>query len=229
MEMAVTSGNLSVNNFRDGIFPDAKLIDCQTIKIGMEGCFACPIRCKKVMECKEPYAVDHAYGGSEYETQGSLGTNCGISDIKAISKGSELCNANSLDTISTGMTISFAMECFENGLLTTEDTGGIDLRFGNAEAMIKTIELIAKRESIGNLLAEGTAKAAQRIGKEAEKFSMEVKGLGIPMHEPRLKHALGVGYMVNPHGADHMLNLHDTMLIGGRARSRTAETYYGHT
>ncbi len=218
IEQAATSGNVSVNNFRDGIFPDAKLIDCPTIKIGMEGCFACPIRCKKVVECKEPYAVDSAYGGPEYETLGALGTNCGISDIKAISKGSELCNANSLDTISTGMTISFAMECFENGLLTTEDTGGIDLRFGNAEAMVKTIELIAKREGIGNLLAEGTAKAAQKIGKGAEKFSMEVKGVGIPMHEPRLKHVLGVGYMVNPHGADHCLNLHDTkLMVEGRS------------
>jgi len=212
MEMHVTTGNLTVNNYREGIFPDAKLIDCEVIKIGMDGCWACPVRCKKVMECKEPYAVDPAYGGPEYETEGSLGTNCGISDIKAISKGGELCNANSLDTISTGMVISFAMECFENGLLTTEDTGGIDLRFGNAEAMIKTIELITKREGIGNLLAEGTAKAAQKIGKGAERFSMEVKGVGIPMHEPRLKHTLGVGYMVNPHGADHVLNLHDTML-----------------
>ncbi len=212
MDMHVTTGNVTVNNFREGIFPDAKLIDCEVIKIGMEGCFACPVRCKKVLESKEPYAVDPAYGGPEYETEGALGTNCGISDITAVSRGSQLCNANSLDTISTGMTISFAMECFENGLLTKEDTGGIDLRFGNADAMLKTIELIAKREGIGNLLAEGTAKAAQKIGKGAEKFSMEVKGLGIPMHEPRLKHTLGVGYMVNPHGADHCFNLHDTML-----------------
>ena len=212
MERAVTSGNVTVNNFREGIFPNAKDIDCELIKVGMEGCYACPIRCKKIMESKAPYTVDAAYGGPEYETLGALGSNCGISDIIAISKGNELCNAYSLDTISTGMTISFAMECFENGLLTTEDTGGIDLRFGNADAMLKTIELISKREGIGNLLAEGTAKAAQKIGKGAEKFSMEVKGVNVPMHEPRLKHALGVGYMVNPHGADHCLNLHDTML-----------------
>jgi len=212
MEMGVASGNLTVNNFRDGIFPDAKEIDCEVIKLGMEGCFACPIRCKKVLESKGPYAVDPAYGGPEYESLGALGTNCGISDIAAVSRAGELCNANSLDTISAGVTISFAMECFENGLLTTEDTGGIDLRFGNADAMLKTIELIAKREGIGDLLAEGSAKAAQKIGKGAEKFSMEVKGVNIPMHEPRLKHALGVGYMVNPHGADHCLNLHDTML-----------------
>jgi len=221
IEDQVVSGNLSVNNFRDGIFPDAKLIDCETIKVGMEGCFACPIRCKKVMECKGPYGVDRAYGGPEYETLGALGTNCGISDIRAISKGSELCNANSLDTISTGMTISFAMECFENGLLTTKDTDGIELRFGNAEAMLKTIELIARRRGIGDILAEGTARAAQKIGNGAEKYSMEVKGLEIPMHEPRLKHALGVGYMVNPHGADHCCNLHDTGInvAGGELES----------
>ena len=218
MEQGATSGNVSVNNFSEGIFPNAKLIDCPTIKLGMDGCWACPIRCKKVMESKEPYVADRAYGGPEYETLGALGTNCGISDITAISRGSQLCNANSLDTISTGMVISFAMECFEKGLLTTEDTGGIDLRFGNADAMLTTIELIAKREGIGDLLAEGTAIAAQKIGRGAEKFSMEVKGLGIPMHEPRLKHILGVGYMVNPHGADHCCNLHDTMfMVEGRS------------
>ncbi len=110
------------------------------------------------------------------------------------------------------MTVSFAMECFENGLLTTEDTGGIELKFGNADAVLKTIEMIAKREGIGDLLAEGTKVAAERIGKGAEKYSMDVKGVSIPMHEPRFKHTLGVGYMVNPHGADHCFNLHDTMV-----------------
>jgi aldehyde:ferredoxin oxidoreductase len=218
MEQAVTEGNLSVNNFRDGIFPDAKLIERNSIRIGMDGCFACPVHCKKVCKVDGPYNVDPIYGGPEYETLGTLGTNCGISDIKAIAKGNELCQANSLDTISTGMVISFAMECFENGLLSTEDTSGIDLRFGNAAAMIKTIELIAKREAIGNLLAEGSAKAAKIIGKGAKKFSMDVKGLEIPMHEPRLKQILGLGYMVNPHGADHNCNVHDTMIaVKGRS------------
>ncbi len=213
IEMGTASGNMTVNNYRDGIFPEARQVDASLHRTGMEGCFACPVRCKKVLEFKEPYAVDPAYGGPEYETLGALGPNCGISDIKAITKGNELCNAYSLDTISTGMTISFAMECFENGLLTTRDTGGIDLIFGNAEAMLKTIELIARREGIGDLLAEGTEIAAERIGQGAEKFSLQVKGVAIPMHEPRLKLALGLGYMVNPHGADHCTNMHDTMLV----------------
>ena len=101
------------------------------------------------------------------------------------------------------------MECFENGLLTAEDVGGIDLRFGNDEAMLKVIELITRREGIGDLLAEGTARAAQRIGKGAQEFAVQVKGLEFGMHEPRLNPGLGLGYMVNPHGADHMLNMLD--------------------
>jgi len=209
------TGNLPVRNFRDGLFPGVKMIDAKrmkdTIRVRMEGCFACPVRCKKVVEFQEPYPVDSAYGGPEYETLASLGSNCGIDNLKAIAKGSELCNGYSLDAISTGAVIAFAMECFENGLLSIKDTNGIELRFGNDKAMLKIIELIARREGIGDLLAEGTAQAAQKIGKEAQEFAMQVKGLEAGMHEPRFKTGLGLGFMVNPHGADHCCNLHDPM------------------
>ncbi len=177
--------------------------------MGMDGCFGCPVRCKKMVACKEPYQVDRAYGGPEYETLGALGSACGIDDLKAIARGNELCNAYSLDTISTGLSIAFAMECFENGLLTSEDTKGIELKFGNADAMLKMIDLIARREAIGDLLAEGSARAAERLGGGADAFAMHVKKLEFPMHEPRLSKALGLGYMVNPHGADHMDSLID--------------------
>ncbi|MEE9398864.1 MAG: aldehyde ferredoxin oxidoreductase family protein [Dehalococcoidales bacterium] len=211
-------GNLPVRNFRDGLFPGVKKIDAQavkdTIRVGMDACFACTVRCKKRVQVKEPYPVDPAYGGPEYETLASLGSNCGIDNLEAIAKGSELCNAYSLDTISTGAVISFAMECFENGLLSSKDTNGIELRFGNEEAMLKLIELIARREGIGDLLAEGTAQAARRIGPEALEFAIQVKGLEAGMHEPRVKPGLGLGFMVNPHGADHCCNLHDTMYLG---------------
>jgi aldehyde:ferredoxin oxidoreductase len=206
-------GNLPIVNFRDGRFPNVDKITPQTLKetirVGMEGCFACPVRCKKAVEFKEPYQVDRAYGGPEYETIGALGSACGIDELKAIAKGSEMCNAYSIDTISTGMSIAFAMECFENGLLTSEDTNGIALEFGNADAMLKMIELIARREGIGDLLAEGTARAAEKINKGAEAFAMQVKKQELPMHEPRLNKSLGLGYMVNPHGPDHMDNLVD--------------------
>jgi aldehyde:ferredoxin oxidoreductase len=111
---------------------------------------------------------------------------------------------------STGGVIAFSMECFENGLLDTVDTGGIDLRFGNYEAMLKIIELIARREGIGDLLAEGVARADKKIGGRAEDFALHVKGLEPGLHDPRSKPGHGIGYMVNPHGADHCGNLHAT-------------------
>jgi aldehyde:ferredoxin oxidoreductase len=182
-----------------------------TIGIKMDACYACPVRCKKVVKLDKPYKVDPEYGGPEYETLASLGSNCGIDDLPAIAKGNELCNAYSLDTISTGEVIAFAMECYENGLLTTKDTGGIELRFGNEQAMLQLVEMIARRQGLGDLLAEGVTRAAQEIGNGAEKFAIAVKGLEAGMHEPRAKPGLGIGFMVNPHGADHCFNLHDHM------------------
>jgi aldehyde:ferredoxin oxidoreductase len=200
-------GNLPTRNFRDGTFPDVGKISAEAIKekilIGMEGCFACPVRCKKVVEFHEPYHVDRAYGGPEYETLAALGSTCGIDNLHAVAKGNELCNAYSLDTLSTGNCIAFAMECYERGFLTIEQTQGVRLEFGNAEAMLKMIRLISRREGIGDLLAEGTATVAKQIGHESEGFAMQVKGLEVGMHEPRLNKSLGLGNMVNPQGADH--------------------------
>jgi aldehyde:ferredoxin oxidoreductase len=222
-EMAgmVASGHLPVRNFRDGLFP-AEKITAKAIKdhvrVGMDGCYACPVRCKKVVQFDDPYHVDGAYGGPEFETLAAIGSNCGIDDLKAICKGNERCGAYSLDTIAAGVTIGFAMECFEKGLLTLKDTGGIDLRFGNAEAMLQAIDLIARREGIGDLLAEGTARMAKRIGRGSEAFAMHVKGLEPGMHEPRLRPILGLGFMVGPTGADHMFCVQDPnspMGIGG--------------
>lgn len=206
-------GNLPVRNFRDGDFAGVSNITAQEIKekilVGMDGCYACPVKCKKVVEISEPYPVDKAYGGPEYETLGAFGSNCGIDDLNAIAKASALCNAYSIDTISAGGTIAFAMECFENGILTTQDTGGIDLRFGNADAMLQMVEAIARRKGIGDLLAEGSARAAEKIGKGAEAYSVQVKKLELPMHEPRLNKGLALGFMINPHGADHCCNMID--------------------
>jgi aldehyde:ferredoxin oxidoreductase len=162
-----------------------------------------------VVKVDEPYRVDPAYGGPEYETLGALGSNCCVDDLKAVVKAAELCNAYGMDTISTGMAISFAMECFENGILTKEDTGGIELKFGNGGALVKLTEQIAKREGLGNVLAEGIKRAAQRIGKGSERFALEVKGKEVPMHEPRLKTGVGLGYAVSPTGADHVQMEHD--------------------
>jgi aldehyde:ferredoxin oxidoreductase len=127
-----------------------------------------------------------------------------------------LCNAYGLDTISTGTTIAWAMECFERGLLTAEDTGGLDLRFGNAQAMTALVEQIAHRQGFGDLLAEGCWRAAQQVGRGTERYAMHVKGQEFPMHEPRIKFALDLGYATSPTGADHCHNIHD----GGYATER---------
>ncbi|MCL5074596.1 MAG: aldehyde ferredoxin oxidoreductase family protein [Chloroflexi bacterium] len=209
------SGGLPTRNFREGNFEGAEKISALAIRdqvrLRMDGCYACPIRCKKVVKIEEPYTVDPMYGGPEYETLAAFGSNCGVDDLKAICKANEICGAYSLDTISTGNVIGFAMECFENGLLTERDTAGLRLTFGNAEAMVSLVQLIARRESIGDLLAEGVQRAAQSIGPGAEKLAMHVKGQGLPMHEPRLKHGLGIGYAISPTGADHCHSMHDTL------------------
>ena len=214
MEVHVSTGNLPTRNFRDGNFENPSAISAQrirdTVRLRMEGCYACPVRCKKVVKIDEPWSVDPDYGGPEYETLAAFGSDCGVDDLAAICKANEICQRYTIDTIATGATIAFAMECFENGLLTKEDTGGIELTFGNAEAMVKVVEMIAERRGIGDLLAEGTKRAAEKIGKGAEKFAVHVKGQEVPMHEPRLKRALGVGYATSHTGADHVHNVHDT-------------------
>ena len=209
------SGGLPTRNFQESVFEGATKISGRalrdTILVARRSCFACPIRCKRQVEVKEPYQVDPLYGGPEYETLASLGSDCGIADLRAIAKGNELCNAYGLDTISTGATIAFAMECFERGILREKDTGGLELHFGNAQAMLKLIEQIARREGFGDLLAEGMAKAASIIGKGAEGFALHIKGQPIPMHEPRYKQGMGLGYAISSTGADHCHNIHDNL------------------
>jgi aldehyde:ferredoxin oxidoreductase len=173
------------------------------------------VRCKKIAKIDQPdtpYKVDPAYGGPEYETMAAFGSDCGNGDMKAICKANERCNAYGLDTISMGMVIGFAMECFEKGYLTTKDTGGIDLKFGNADAMLKCVELTAKREGFGNFLAEGTLRMSKKIGKDSKDFAIQTKGLETGMHDPRTKVGLGLGYMVNPHGGDHCCGMRDMVV-----------------
>ncbi len=204
-------GVLPTRNFRQGTFEGADELKWEAYERQLftapHSCYACAVRCKREV------AIDgkpSPYGGPEYETVGSFGPNCGVSDLQAVAKAGELCNAYMLDSISCGMTISFAMECFEHGLLTLDDTGGLDLRFGNAEVMLKTIELIAHREGIGDLLAEGSRRAAEKIGGDAMFFAIQVKGQELAMHEPRGKYNVGMGYAISEIGADHLVVAHDT-------------------
>jgi aldehyde:ferredoxin oxidoreductase len=208
------TGGLPTRNFQEGSFEGAEKITgrtmTETILVGRDTCFACPITCKRKVKVTGRYEVDPIYGGPEYEAAAALGSCCGVDDLEAIAYGSQLCNACGLDTISTGTTIAWAMECFERGLLTAQDTGGLDLRFGNAKAMTALVEQIAYRQGFGDLLAEGCWRAAQKIGRGTEQYAMHVKGQEFPMHEPRIKFALDLGYATSPTGADHCHNIHDT-------------------
>jgi aldehyde:ferredoxin oxidoreductase len=219
MEGYSLAGNLPTFNFQDGGFEHVKNITavavCDQFRVEMYGCYACPIRCKKRIKIDSPYSVDPIYGGPDYETLGALGSNCGIADPKAICKAHEICNRSGLDTISAGVTISFAMECFEKGLLKPKDTGGIELRFGNAEAMLDVLEQIVQKQGLGALLSEGSRRAAKQIGGGSEEFAVQVKGLEVPMHDPRLKQGIGLHYSVHAAGADHCSGPHDTLLEKG--------------
>ncbi len=218
MDVYEETGNLPVRNFRDGVFSTVDQISAQTIKktvsVGMGTCHACVIRCKKIVQIEDPNMnVKPAYGGPEYETLAAFGPNCGISDLKVICKANELCQRYSLDTISTGVTISFAMECYEKGYLTNAQTDGITLNFGDPQAMLKMIEYIGRRKGIGNLLAEGSKRVAQQLGKNAVELAVQVKGQEVPMHDPRPKRGQGLGYAVSPTGADHEHNIYDNLYV----------------
>jgi aldehyde:ferredoxin oxidoreductase len=175
-----------------------------TILVGRASCFGCPVSCKRIVKVSSPrYDVDPAYGGPEYETIAAFGSNCGIGDLETIAKANELCNAYGLDTISTGVTLSFAMECFEKGLLNKDMTGGLTLRFGGAPELIHAIELIAHNRGFGQVLGKGTREVAGSLGPDAESCAMQIKGQELPLQDPRRRHGQGLGYAVSPTGADH--------------------------
>jgi aldehyde:ferredoxin oxidoreductase len=141
--------------------------------------------------------------GPEYETMYSFGGETGVDNIDAIIAADRLCDELGLDTISAGVAIGFAMELFEKGILTTADTGGLDLRFGNHEAMVTLVRMIGYREGLGDLLADGVKAAAAKIGKGSEKYAMHVKGLELPGYDVRGAKAHGLNYATAYTGADH--------------------------
>jgi aldehyde:ferredoxin oxidoreductase len=157
--------------------------------------------------------VDMRHGGPEYETLAAFGSNCGVHDVEAVMKANEICSRYGIDTISTGASISFAMECYEKGILTKKDTDGLELTFGNAEAVVEMAERIALRKGLGDMLAEGTKRASERIGRGSSEYAIHVKGLELPMHEPRYKQGMGLHYSVHISGADHCSGLHDDLVI----------------
>jgi len=219
MEDLDTDGVLPTHNFHGGSFDKIEDVTFEKLKdtvfVGQYTCYACPVRCKPICGGGK-YEIDPAYGGPQYETAGAFGPNLLIHDVEVIAKAHELCNRYSIDSIDAGMTIGFAMECFEEGLITKGDTDGIDLRFGNGAALLELIEKIAFRRGFGALLAEGSYRAAKAIGKGAERFAMTVKKQAFAMHEPRGKNNIGFAFALSPVGADHIEAAHDMNFQEGR-------------
>lgn len=209
---AQAAGSLPTKNFTTGYFDelDYNAEDLhEQMRIRSEGCYACPVRCKQVFKADKPYSIDPKFGGPEFETLAAFGSLCGVSDMYAGPKAHELCNRLGLDTVSTGVIIAFAMECYEKGLISQDDLGGMDLSFGNKDAMLQMIEMIAYRKGFGNVLAEGICRAAEHIGRGAEQYAMHVKGQEFAMAEPRAKYGVGLAFAVSPTGADHLQHEHD--------------------
>jgi len=213
-------GALPTHNFGKAMFENRELLsgerNYEMYLKERDTCQACPARCKQVFENEsaDPYRrLDPVYGGAEYEAMAAFGPCCGVEDNLAVLKANELANAYGLDSISTGMSIAFVMECFEQGILTSEDTGGLEYGWGNADLLVRSVEMIANREGFGDVMAEGVARMSERFGPETKPFALTIKGQELPMHEPRLKHAMGIGYAVSPTGADHMINIHDTDFV----------------
>ncbi|MEJ5197754.1 MAG: aldehyde ferredoxin oxidoreductase C-terminal domain-containing protein, partial [Anaerolineae bacterium] len=175
------------------------------------GCYACPIKCSRDSQVAEgPYAVEME--GPEYETTNALGPMCWVSDPEAILYANWLCNEHGLDTISTGVTIAFALELRERGLL--DDEPDLPLEWGNPRTVHGLIERIALRRGIGDVLAEGTRRAAERIGNGAERYAMQVKGMELPRQEPRFAKGFGLGHATANRGADHLYALPAIDLAG---------------
>jgi aldehyde:ferredoxin oxidoreductase len=217
------TGTLPTYNYNEGQFADCEALSGErmydTVLKKRDTCYACVVRCKRIVEITDgPYKVDPLYGGPEYETLATFGSYCGVSDLAAVSYANQICNMYGVDTISCGATIAFAMECFEKGIIGPEQTGGIDLRFGNAQAMLETLGQIVSNSGPLRILSQGSERAAQAWGPAAQACLITVKSEEAPAHMPQAKKSLAIIYAVNPFGADHQSSEHDPMYEEGTAQ-----------
>lgn len=210
-----TIGTLPTRNYSEGQFEGCDPISgekmAETVLKERDTCFACVVKCKRVVEINEgPYKVDPRYGGPEYETLSVFGSYCGIDNLAAVAQANQICNEYGVDTIACGATIAFAMECYEKGVIGREQTGGIELKFGSADAMLEVLrQIVAASTPLGKLLGQGSERAAKVWGNGADECLITVKGAEAPAHMPQAKRSLALIYAVNPFGADHQSSEHD--------------------
>jgi len=204
-------GRLPTKNHWTGFFEKADDIGPEIIaekyRIAQEACHGCAVGCKYVIRVKDGKYPTGPIGGPEYETIMAFGSNCMNSDIESIFHLGKRCDLLGLDTISCGKSISFAMELFEKGIISSKDADGLDLSWGNSETQAILVEKIAKREGFGELLADGVRKAAEKIGGEAWKYAVHVKGLEASGQDPRAHQSIGLTYATNVRGADHLRSI----------------------
>lgn len=206
-----TTGTLPTRNWTEGEFEGFEEINAETMKRKLvkrsKACFACSVACRKISKVETgPYAGTEVEG-PEYETLFALGSLCGNDNIESIAKANEVCDRLGMDTISAGNVLAFAMECYEKGIITRKDTGGVRLTFGNHKALIATLRKIAYKEDIGKVLAEGVRRSAEIIGKDAEKFAVHVKGLEPPGYDPRGLKGVALAYAISCRGACHLRHM----------------------
>jgi len=208
VDLSNDAGILPTENWRTGVFEGSKGINSDAIKSRVlarkKACFDCAIACGSWSKVSKGAFKGAATEGPEYETLGLCGSNCGIKNVEAIIRFVEDCDRFGLDSISTGNAVAFAMELYEKKVLTKKEVNGLDLRFGNETAYAKMPGIIARREGIGDALADGTKRAAKRIGKGAEKSIVEVKGMEYPAYDPRGSIGMALAYATSDRGACHM-------------------------
>jgi len=202
------AGLLPTRNFQTGVFYEADQIDADalfdTILVKhTTTCFSCAIGCRNLTKVNDGEFAGLEGEGPEYETLAMCGSNLGMGDIRVVMKFNEECSDMGLDTISAGNVCGWAMELYERGIMTKKDTGGLELRFGNADAAIAMPRLIALRKGIGDMLAEGVARASKKIGKNSERYAMHVKGQEYPAYDPRGSFGMALAYATSDRGADH--------------------------
>lgn len=201
-------GRLPTKNFQMGSFEKADDISGETLHekyfVRHQACYNCPIGCDKIFEVTNGEFRGTVGKSVEYETISALGSRCFNNNLGSLIKMSFMCDDYGLDTISTGGVISFAMECWENGIIGIKDTGGIDLSWGNYSSMLKLIEMIGHRKGIGDILAEGSYRAAKSFGKGADYYVMHVKKQEIPAQDGRAQQSMGLAHVTSSRGADHL-------------------------
>lgn len=201
-------GAVNTRNFQTGLFEGKEKIDGDALNeqylVRASACYRCPCRCDRYSRVDEGEFAGTEVGGPEYSTVVAFGTACGNDNLASILKANELCNLYGLDTIETGNLIAFSMELHQRGILTTEETDGIDLTWGNYHSILEMIDRITYRRGFGDLLADGIKHAMQEIGRNSERYAVHVKGMTPPPVDARAVKVYNFRYAVSPRGADHL-------------------------